>query len=133
LNGMFKTSFIMGVVLCGMLASAQRTAITVFGEVSDSQCAFAVHSNTGSHDEVLKSGLFGRTAADCVRACVRFGGKYVLVDGAKKKVYQIDNPDKLSPYAAEQVRVRGTLDEKGVLHVEEIELRNPASDKGAKK
>jgi hypothetical protein len=102
-------------------AAAQQT-ITVRGEISDSQCAFDVHSNTGSHEEMLKSGVFGSTPADCIRACIRNGGKYVMVDNSKKKIYRIGNPDRVADFAARQVRVQGTLDQNGVLTIVAIEL-----------
>jgi hypothetical protein len=109
------------VVMFSLLPSAADDAITVVGEVSDSQCAFTVHSNTGSHGELMKSGLFGTTAADCVHTCIRFGGRYVLVDHVKKKIYRIANPEVVAAYASKQVHVRGTLDNKGVLSIQEIE------------
>jgi hypothetical protein len=128
------TRAIGGIALCGLLAAAaQENAITVTGEVSDSQCAFTVHSNTGSHDELMRSGLFGTTPAECIQACIRLGGKYVLVDHAKKKVYQIANPELVSRYASKQVRTRGTVDGKGILTVQEIEAAKPATDEATKK
>ena len=120
---MARTMVIAGVVLCGLFASAADDAtVTVVGEVSDSQCAFDVHSTTGSHEELMKSGLFGNTPADCVHACIRFGGRYVLIDHVKKKIYQIANPDSLAAYASKEVRVHGTVDPKGVLHIQDIEV-----------
>ena len=109
-------------LFCLSVRAADQASITVVGEVSDSQCAFDVHSNTGSHEELMKSKLFGSTAAECVHACIRFGGKYVLVDHAKNKIYQIANPAVVAEYAAKQVRVLGTLDQKGMLSIQQIEF-----------
>ena len=114
------TKSLVWVVAFVLLAATDQPAITILGEVSDSQCAFDVHSNSGSHDELMKSGLFGHTSTECIRACVRFGGKFVLVDKAKNKIYHIANPDHAGEFAAKQVRVRGTLDPKGVLTILEI-------------
>ena len=117
---MFMKPLVCVVILCLSAAAADPHPVTILGEVSDSQCAFDVHSNSGSHDELMKTGLYGHTATECVRACVRLGGKFVLLDKEKKKIYHIANPDRLVNFAAQQVRVRGTLDEKGVLTILEI-------------
>ena len=109
-------------IFCASFAiAADQRVLTFSAEVSDSQCAFDVHSNTGSHEELMKTGLYGHTAAECVRACVRSGGKVVLIDKVKKKVYHVANPSRVEEFAGRQVRVRGTVDQKGILTVLEIE------------
>ena len=62
-----KGSTVLGGVVCFALTlsvytEAQQPA-TFHGEISDSQCAFNVHSLTKSHDEMLKSksGAMGST------------------------------------------------------------------------
>ena len=101
---------------------AQETAL-FRGEVSDSQCAFNVHSLTKSHEEMLKakSGAAGHTAGTCSIYCIeRLGGKFVLVSG--KNVYHLDNQDLPRRFVGEKVRMHGVLDPKtDTIHVVDIE------------
>jgi hypothetical protein len=93
------------------------------GEISDSQCAFNVHSLTKSHEEMLKSksGEAGKSAASCSQFCiVHLGGKFVLA--SKGHVYHLDNQDLPRGFVSEQVKVRGVLDPKTeTIHVVDIE------------
>ncbi|MGH9495177.1 MAG: hypothetical protein ACRD3B_09280 [Candidatus Sulfotelmatobacter sp.] len=78
------------------------------GEISDSQCAFNVHSTTHSHAEMLKTHTMGNTPADCVRMCVdNLGGVYVLQ--TKDKVYKLDKQNFAEKYPAQAVKVTGVL------------------------
>ena len=95
--------------------------LVINGEVSDSQCAFNVHSNGSSHDDVIRSNVLGHTPEECTRNCVRLGGKYVLVDTVHKKVYHLSNPEIAQPFAAKKVRVKATLAENDVLSIVSIE------------
>jgi hypothetical protein len=92
------------------------------GEISDSQCAFNVHSLTKSHEEMLqsKSGAAGHTAATCSHYCIeRLGGKFVLVSG--KNVYHLDNQDLPRKFVGEKVRLHGVLDPKtNTIHVLDV-------------
>ena len=82
------------------------------GEISDSQCAFNVHSTTHSHAEMLKTHTMGNTPADCVRMCVdNLGGVYVLQ--TKEKVYKLDKQNLAERYPAQAVKVTGVLNAKG--------------------
>jgi hypothetical protein len=84
---------------------------TYRGEISDSQCAFNVHSLTQSHEEMLKSksGAAGSTPTSCARYCVEhLGGKFVLV--ARGHVYHLDNQDLMRSFVGEKVKLRGVLD-----------------------
>ena len=108
--------------LCSLLAfSGTERTLVIIGEVSDSQCAFNVHSNGSSHDDVIKSNVLGHTAEECTRNCVRMGGKYVLVDVLHKKVYHLSNPEIAEPFAAKKVRVKATLVENDVLSIVSID------------
>lgn len=91
------------------------------GYISDSQCAMNVHSLSRSHKEMLKTGDFGKTPADCVWYCItQRGGRFVLQSG--KKVYKLDDQNIDRELAAKKVRVTGTLDEKtDTIHVLRIE------------
>ena len=100
---------------------------TFTGEIMDSQCA-----KNSSHAMMLeKEGMKDKDPNDpmvkkmCTENCVRMGGKYVLYDAAKKKVYALDDQSKPQPFAGQNVRVTGTLDKAtGTIHVTKI---GPAS------
>jgi hypothetical protein len=79
------------------------------GEIGDTQCAMNVHSLDKSHKEMLKVKGVGKTAADCTLYCIKNrGGRFVLQ--IKDKVYRLDKPELVEPYAGQKVRVIGTLD-----------------------
>jgi hypothetical protein len=86
------------------LANAQVNAGTraFLGEISDGQCAA-----NGSHDAVMKKASVN-SPANCVRGCAKKHG-LVLVDAATKTVYKLDDLDKAFPFAAQKVKVTGTL------------------------
>jgi len=88
------------------------------GEIGDTQCAMNVHSLDKSHREMLKVKSVGKTAADCTLYCIKNrGGRFVLQ--SKDKVYRLDKPELVEPYAGQKVRVLGTLDPQ----TETIEVR----------
>ena len=99
-----------------------QEAATFRGEISDSQCAFNVHSLTRSHEEMLKSksGAAGHTRTTCSIYCIeRLGGKFVLVSG--KNVYHLDNQDLPRKFVGEKVKLHGVLDPKaGIIHVVDV-------------
>src|SRR5258708_31621264 len=79
------------------------------GKIGDTQCAMNVHSLDKSHKEMLKVQSVGKTAADCTLYCIKNrGGRFVLQ--YKDKVYRLDKPELVEPYAGQKVRVIGTLD-----------------------
>lgn len=103
-------------------ASSKDDAVTVRGAVSDSQCAFNVHSDSHSHEWMIKKGVYG--AGDdrsCTLKCVKeMGGKFVLV--GPKEVYRLDDQTLPEKFAGEKVKVTGTLNQKThTLHVLKIE------------
>jgi hypothetical protein len=102
-------------------SAAENPVVVIVGEISDSQCAFNVHSNVSSHEDVIKAGLGGRNSKQCTQACVRMGGKYVLIDSVHKKVYHLANPEKAAEHAAMRVRVHGFIDQAGAISITEIE------------
>ncbi len=111
------------VALCLLAAATGNPAVVITGEISDSQCAFDVHSNGGSHADVIKAGIVGRTPRQCTQACVRMGGKYVLIDTINKKIYHLANFEKAADYGGMKVRVHGSIDRNGVLSISSIEGR----------
>lgn len=123
---MNRVALLITVAALGLLFSApmdaQETA-TFRGEISDSQCAFNVHSLTKSHEEMLKSksGAAGHTPATCSIYCIeRLGGRFVLV--SKKNVYHLDDQTLPRKFVGEKVRLHGVLDSKtDIIHVADIE------------
>lgn len=92
-------------VLVGALAllslSAGQREQTFTGIISDDMCATAGHAAM----------RMGPTDAECTQACVMIhGASYVLVDG--KTVYLLSDQRRPEQFAAQRVRVTGTLDDK---------------------
>ena len=102
--------------------AGEGEARTFRGEISDSQCAFNIHSLTQSHQEMLKSksGEAGTTAASCSQFCiVHMGGKFVLA--SKGHVYHLDNQELPRGFIGEKVKVHGVLDQKTeTIHVIDV-------------
>ena len=94
---------------------------TYEGEISDSQCAFGVHSLHRSHDEMIAMGHAGNTPEECTRYCVNNrGGRYVLE--TKHDVFKLDNQEMAEKYAGQRVKLVGTLDSKAnIIQVKRIE------------
>jgi hypothetical protein len=113
----------VSVLALSFAAYAGEDEPTTFrGEISDSQCAFNIHSLTKSHQEMLKSksGEAGQTPASCSQYCIaHLGGKFVL--SSKGHVYHLDNQELPRGFIGEKVKVRGTLDaQTGIIHVADI-------------
>lgn len=80
-------------LFAGAMAIASDVSLT--GYVADSKCgAKAAHEG----------------ARECTIKCVKEGAKYVFVDDADKKVYAIDNQDKVGDHAGHHVTVKGSLE-----------------------
>jgi hypothetical protein len=115
MKNMRKIWVLIVAIFWGFAAYAgEQEPATFKGEISDSQCAFNVHSLTKSHGEMLKSksGAAGHNSATCSIYCVtRLGGKFVLT--SKGHVYHLDNQDLPRRFVGQKVKLRGTLDAKG--------------------
>jgi hypothetical protein len=111
---------VVTVALAAINASSQDARI-FYGEISDSQCAFNVHSLTRSHEEMLKSKSMGGTPKECSLYCIqRLGGNLVLA--AKKDVYHLDDQTRAMQFVGQKVKLSGTLDAKTqTIHVVKIE------------
>lgn len=97
------------------------SVVTLQGAIMDSQCAFNVHSESRSHDWMIKKGVQEATdEKSCTLHCVKdMGGSYVLV--VKKDVYRLDDQEKVEAFAGKDVKVSGALDAKTrTIHVAEI-------------
>lgn len=96
-------------------AKVDPAAQTFAGEISDGQCAA-----NGSHDAVMKRASVN-SPTNCARGCAKKHG-LVLVDSAAKRVYKLDDLDKALPFAAQKVKVSGTLNKTtNTIHVLGIE------------
>jgi proline racemase len=99
----------MKIALFAFFASAALlSAATFTGTISDSMCRNDHKAMNVSPD------------AKCVRDCVHGGESYVLVDG--KNTWKLSDQKTPEGYAAQRVRVTGTLDTKsGVITVTSID------------
>ena len=92
-----KTRFAIGLaatLFAGTLALAADGSWT--GYISDSACG-------------VKGAKEGQ--AECTTKCVKeHGAKYVFVNDADKKVYAIDDQDKVAAHAGHHVTVKGSVD-----------------------
>jgi hypothetical protein len=91
---------ILGLLVVAVVSAAQGKQ-TFTGTITDNQCAKADHSQM----------RMGPTDAECTVACVGFhDATYVLYDG--KDVYTLSDQRTPEKFAAQRVRVTGTLDAK---------------------
>jgi hypothetical protein len=95
------------VLLSFLVLAADKREQQFTGVISDSQCAFNIHSQTHSHQEMLKMHTMGGSEADCVKTCVKIGGSYVLLT-KENRVWQLSDQEAPVKFAARRVVVRGT-------------------------
>jgi hypothetical protein len=95
-------------------AAGAPAAATFTGTITDSMCDRADHS-------AMK---MGPTDAECARACnEEHDAAFVLYDG--KTVYALSDQRAAATFAAQKVRVTGTLDaKKSTIHVASIKSSN---------
>jgi hypothetical protein len=92
---------LLTIVLAAASLSAVQTKQTFTGVISDDMCAFNGHAAM----------RMGPTDAECTTACVMIhGSSYVLADG--KNVYRLSDQTTPEKFAAQKVRITGTLDAK---------------------
>jgi hypothetical protein len=73
-----------------MLPGRTGTAQTFRGEGTDAFCG-----QKGSHSEMMaKMTSMGRDKETCAKQCTKIGAKYVLYDGAQKRIYKLDDQAK---------------------------------------
>jgi hypothetical protein len=105
---------VASVILWGVGLAAEKDS-TFTGEISDRYCTMA-----NSHEEMMKRHNV-QTSKDCIPACVKAGGKYVLIDATTKSVYVLDALEKPARFAEQKVKVTGTLDKATqTIHVRDI-------------
>ncbi len=117
-----KTVLLMGALLATSAFAADKNtnkSTEYLGEISDSQCAFAVHSKSGSHEQVKN--LMGGSTESCTKACVGMGGKYVLMTSKDHKIFNLDNQELAAKFPGKKVKVTGSPVENGkALQVQSI-------------
>ena len=115
---------VLSLLLFFQLHSAKDKVTTLHGAITDSQCAYNVHSDAHSHEWMIKKGVQGaHDDKSCTLHCVRnLGGLYVLILKDKDDVFHLDDQAQAEAYAGKTVRVTGTLDGKThTLHIQKIE------------
>jgi len=109
----------MGLVsslLLVFVSFAAQKESTFSGEISDRYCTKA-----NSHEMMMKRHN-SPTTKDCIPACVKAGGAYVLVDAATKTTYELDDQKKPARFAEQKVKVTGTYDKATLtIHVTDIQ------------
>ena len=85
------------------------------GEVMDKQCA-----QMGSLQNMIKS-EGAKNARDCTLPCTKNGDSFALLETSTKKVYVLDEGNKVRPYAGQRVRITGSYEETSqTLHVKSV-------------
>jgi hypothetical protein len=71
-----------------------------------------------------KCGAKGANAAHeaCAKKCIDAGEKPVFVSDKDQKVINIDNPEAVKGHEGHHVQVMGTMDDKGMLHVDKLTM-----------
>jgi len=94
-----KPVFVLLLVAATLSAAQGKQTFT--GVITDDMCAEGTHAHM----------KMGPTAAECAKACVALhGAAYVLWDG--KQAYVLSDQKTPESFAAQKVRVTGTLDPK---------------------
>ena len=102
-------------VLLGATLAAQKES-TFTGEISDRYCVKA-----NSHEMMMKRHN-SPTTKDCIPACVKAGGAYVLYDAATKTMHELDDQQKPARFAEQKVKITGTYDKATQkIHVTDIQ------------
>jgi hypothetical protein len=93
-------SMALGLALASFAAFAAVEEKEFRAEVTDDMCG-AEHM------------MEGMNAKECADECVKMGAVYALFVPDDKKVYLVDDPKKLEPFAGEKVTVKGTVSADG--------------------
>jgi hypothetical protein len=100
-----KPILILTLLLAATPALFAQNKGSFSGEIMDKQCA-----QMGSHENMMKSEK-AKDAKECTLACVKDGGSFALLDPQTKKVYSIENGNKVRQYAGERVQITGNYDQ----------------------
>ncbi len=110
-----RVLLVAGLYLISMTMLAAAKDMTWDGWISDSQC-----------------GAKGANAAHaaCAKKCIDGGAKPVLVTDKDMKVVGIDNPDAVTDHLGHHVKLTGTMDDKGMIHVTNVSMLKDQGGKG---
>ena len=102
-----RVLLIIGIYLISMTMLAAAKDMSWDGWISDSKC-----------------GAKGANAAHeaCAKKCIGAGEKPVFVSDKDQKVIGIDNPDAVTDQVGHHVKVTGTMDANGMLHVDKVTM-----------
>ena len=105
-----RVLLVIGLYVISMTALAAAKDMTWDGWISDSKC-----------------GAKGANAAHaaCAKKCIEAGAKPVLVTDKDQKVVDIDNPDAVKGHVGDHVQLTGTMDNKGMVHVDKVSTLSP--------
>ncbi len=120
---MFASFVVVLLATSSLIARDKDGVVTLRGAITDSQCAYNVHSDARTHDWMIKKGVPGAAdAKSCTLHCVKDrGGNFVLV--VKDEVYRLSDQIYAEKYAGKEVKATGTVDASThTLHVSKIEL-----------
>jgi pectin methylesterase-like acyl-CoA thioesterase len=103
MNRVFRNLAMIGLA-AGLTTLAGAAATTLDGTISDSMCGASHAKMIGAHKDAKM------TEKDCTLACVKGGGKFVIV--SEGKVYNVANQNlaALTQYAGQTVKVTGNVD-----------------------
>jgi hypothetical protein len=104
------------VVLIPAIRQAYAATQTFDGTISDSMCA-AKHMMPGKSD------------AECIQACVKYGSSYVLVSGGKVYTLSSAKPQTLAALAGKHVTVHGVLTASAIAVTSMEEAKSAAAAK----
>jgi hypothetical protein len=111
----FAIGFIAAFLFMSVSLAAQKDQ-TFTGEITDRFC-----TKSGSHDMMMQR-HGAKNTKDCIIACVKAGGKYVLFDAATKTAYLLDDQRTPEQFAERKVKVTGTYDKATeTIHVKDIQ------------
>jgi len=89
------TLTVLSAIMIPAIQQVHAAAQTIDGVVSDTMCG-------------KKHMLAGKTAAECIRVCVKEGSSYAIVAG--DKVYTLaGRPQAIAPFAGKHVHIEGDL------------------------
>ena len=140
-NGPIRHFWLSLITLCASaalatalgLAIVSATAVLAAGTVQDRQLLHDAGQDspgegpsyagviTDTHCGAKHAPKLDKSPADCARACVRNGARYVLVDG-DKRYFLAGSTDEVGKFAGERVTVFGSLDGE-TIHVTSVEAQ----------
>ncbi len=111
-----RVLLLIGVYLCCMTALAAAKDQSWNGWISDSKCGAKGANN--SHEA-------------CAKKCIGAGEKPVFVSDKDQKVIAVDNPDALQEHVGHHVKVTGSMESNGTMHVDKVTMLSQKGGTGS--